>query len=135
MKLVCSRAELSKAVALAQSAVSTKSTLPVLNNLLLEADKNTLTVTGTDLELGLRCKANVEVIKPGSVTLPGKKLSEILRELDEGEIEIDVKEGAKADIKSGKNIFKMVGIAARSEERRVGKECTSWCRSRWSPYH
>lgn len=112
MKLVCSRAELSKAVSLAQSAVSTKSTLPVLNNLLLEAEKNTLIITGTDLELGLRCKTSVEVIEPGSVTLPGKKLSEILRELDEGEIEINVKEGTKAEIKSGKNVFKIVGIAA-----------------------
>ena len=29
----------------------------------------------------------------------------------------------------------VIALAARSEERRVGKECTSWCRSRWSPYH
>ena len=34
-----------------------------------------------------------------------------------------------------KNMLAGVGAVDRSEERRVGKECTSWCRSRWSPYH
>ncbi len=112
MKLVCSKAELSRVVSLAQSAVSNKSTLPVLNNLLFEADKDGLTVTGTDLEMGLRCKAKVEVVQPGSCTLPAKKLAEIIRTLDDGDVELTVKDGTKAEIKAGKATFRLVGVPA-----------------------
>jgi DNA polymerase-3 subunit beta len=112
MKLVCSKAELVRVVTLAQSAVSNKSTLPVLNNLLFEADKDGLTVTGTDLEMGLRCKAKVEVVQAGSCTLPAKKLSEIIRTLDDGDIELTVTDGTKAEIKAGKAKFRLVGVAA-----------------------
>ena len=111
MKLVCPRAELTKAVSLAASAVSTKSSLPVLNNLLFEVDKNGLVVTGTDLEIGLRCRVKVEVIEPGAITIPAKKMTEILRELEEGEVELS-SDGNKAELKADKNTFRLPGIAA-----------------------
>lgn len=111
MRLVCNKIELSKAIGMAQSAVSNKSTLPVLGNLLFEADKNSVTVTGTDLEIGLKCKANVEVIEAGSVTIPAKKLLDIVRECPDAEIEINVKEGNKIEIKCGKSKFHIVGIS------------------------
>src|SRR5882672_4142379 len=112
MKLVCNKVELSKAISMAQSAVSNKSTLPVLGNLLFEADKNSVTITGTDLEIGLRCKAHVEVIEPGSITIPAKKLSDIVRECPDADIELTVKDGTKVEIKCGKSKFNIVGIGA-----------------------
>jgi DNA polymerase III subunit beta len=72
MKIVCSRAELNRVISLAQSAASTKNVLPVLTNLLFEAGEDGLTVTGTDLEIGLRVKVKVEVVQKGSATLPAK---------------------------------------------------------------
>jgi DNA polymerase-3 subunit beta len=111
MRLVCNKIELSKAIGMAQSAVSNKSTLPVLGNLLFEADKNSVTITGTDLEIGLKCKANVEVIEPGSVTIPAKKLSDIVRECPDSDIELNVKDGNKIEIKCGKSKFHIVGIS------------------------
>lgn len=112
MKLVCSKAELLKAINIVQSAVSNKSTLPVLGNLLFEADKNALVITATDLEIGLRAKAHVEVITPGSVTIPAKKLADIVRECPDADIEITVTDGTKIGIKCGKGYFKLMGISA-----------------------
>src|SRR5687768_10712909 len=102
MKIVCNKSELSKAIGLAQSAVSNKSTLPVLGNLLFEAADNAVFITGTDLEIGLKVKAAVEVIQPGSVTIPAKKLSDIVRECPDADIEITVSDGTRVEFKCGK---------------------------------
>lgn len=112
MKIVCPKAELSRVINLAQSAASTKNVLPVLTNLLLEADKDSLTVTGTDLELGLRLKLKVEVAEQGTATLPAKKLAEIMKSFDDGDVEISVKDGNKGLIKSGRAEIRLVGVPA-----------------------
>src|SRR5665213_165219 len=92
MKIVVPKADLSRIITLAQSAASTKNVMPVLTNILFEADKDSLTVTGTDLELGIRIKINLEVVQPGTATLPAKKLAELVKTFEEGDIEITVKE-------------------------------------------
>src|SRR5579863_1369604 len=112
MKLVCSKAELSRAIGIVQSAVSNKSALPILGNLLFEADKNSLIITGTDNEIGLRLKAAVEVVQAGSVTIPAKRLADIVRECPDSDIEITVKDGVKVEIKCGKSLFKIMGISS-----------------------
>jgi DNA polymerase-3 subunit beta len=112
MKLVCSKSELSRAIGMAQSAVSNKSTLPVLGNLLFEAANNSVVITGTDLEIGLQVTAKVEVVTPGSVTIPAKKLADIVRECPDADIEISVKDGTKIEIKCGKSRFNIMGISA-----------------------
>ena len=112
MKIVCSKADLSRIISLAQSAASTKNIMPVLTNLLFEADKNSLTVTGTDLELGVRVKVNLEVAQAGTATLPAKKLAELVKTFDDGDVEITVKDGVKAEIKSGRATIKLTGVPA-----------------------
>jgi DNA polymerase III subunit beta len=112
MKIVCSKADLSRIISLAQSAASTKNVMPVLTNLLFEADKDSLTVTGTDLELGVRVKINLEVAQAGTATLPAKKLAELVKTFDEGDVEITVKDGVKAEIKSGRATIKLTGVPA-----------------------
>lgn len=112
MKIVCNKAELSKAIGLAQSALSNKSTLPVLGNLLFEATDNAVVITGTDLEIGLKVKATVEVIQPGAVTIPAKKLSDIVRECPDSDIEITVNDGTKIEFKCGKYKSHIMGINA-----------------------
>ena len=63
MQIVCSKAELLKGIQIVQSAVSTKSTLPVLSNILLETKTNQLKLASTDLEVGVRCLIKAEVVK------------------------------------------------------------------------
>jgi DNA polymerase-3 subunit beta len=110
MKIVCQKDVLAKAVGLAQSAVSSKTTLAILSNLLFDAAKEGLTILGTDLEIGLKVKVEAEVVKPGSITIPAKKLSEIIRECPEGEIELTVDGGTRVQVKAGKAVFKIAGI-------------------------
>jgi len=112
MKIVCQKAELSRIIGLAQSAASTKNVMPVLTNLLFEADKDSLTVTGTDLELGVRVRINLEVAEPGTATLPARKLAELVKNFDDGEVELSVKDGVKGEIKSGRATIKLMGVPA-----------------------
>ena len=112
MKIVCKKSDLSHSIALTLNAVSSKSTLPVLGNLLFEAQDNELTLTGTDLEIGLKTKTAAEVIQAGAVTIPGKKILEIVRECSDQDIEITVSEGTKVAIQCGKSKFKIMGLAA-----------------------
>ncbi len=109
MKIVSTKADLSRVIALALGAVSTKNVMPVLTNLLIEARDHSLTVTGTDLELGVRAKISAEVVQPGSTALPAKKLSELVRTFEEGDVELSVKDGVKAEIRSGRATIKLTG--------------------------
>ena len=111
MKIICQKSVLAKAVGLAHNAVSSKSTLPILSNILFETNKKGVEVLGTDLEIGLRCFIEVEVVKPGAITIPAKKISDILRECPDQEVEISVDEGNRITIKCGKTLFKVMGLS------------------------
>ncbi len=92
-------------------AGSKTATLPILANLLLETHgNNELQVVATDLEVGISTKVPAEVIKDGSITVPSKKLQDIVRELAEGEVEISVAKNNTVGIKSGKAYFKIMGL-------------------------
>jgi DNA polymerase-3 subunit beta len=87
-------------------------TLPILGNLLLETQgKDSLRVVGTDLEVGVSTKIEATVLEEGSITVPAKKLNEIIRELPEGEIEITVAKNNAVTLKTGKSYFKIMGLS------------------------
>src|SRR2546430_15505051 len=112
MKFSVTKEKLLEGLQQVQNVVSTRTTLPILSNVLLQADKDEIHLTTTDLDVGVRGSCEAHVDKAGATTLPARRLFNIVRELPSSEIQVDV---------DGK----------RSEERRVGKEC----RSRWAPYH
>jgi len=67
--------------------VERKQTMPVLANVLLVANGNALTITATDLEVELSSSATVEIAEPGEITVPGRKLADIIKALpDKAEI-------------------------------------------------
>jgi DNA polymerase-3 subunit beta len=94
-----------------QNVVSTRTTLPILSNVLLHAEGNQLEITATDLDVTVACKVEAKVAKPGSTTLPVKKLFGIVRELN-GDIEIETDDKNIASIRSGSSFFKIHGLAA-----------------------
>jgi DNA polymerase-3 subunit beta len=86
-------------------------TLPILGNVLLETtSKGELRLIGTDLEVGISTTMPVEVMKEGSITVPAKKINEIIRELPEGDVEITVSKNNAVNIKAGKAFFKIMGL-------------------------
>jgi DNA polymerase III subunit beta len=89
MELVLRKADLLRELQLLQGIVERKITIPVLANVLVEADANEVRLLATDLEVGLRSRCEASVARPGTVTLPAKKLFEIIKSLPETDVRIE----------------------------------------------
>ena len=88
MQLVCSQAELDRHIAFVSRAVSTRPNVPILSNILLEADPaaGTLALTAFDMNLGIRSQFEVQVIEGGRTTLPARLLKDIVSKLPNAEL-------------------------------------------------
>jgi DNA polymerase-3 subunit beta len=95
-----------------QNVVSSRATLPILSNVLLEADGPELRMTTTDLDVVVSCRVDAEeVSSPGSTTLPARRLATIVRELPADEILIDVNDDNAARITCGNSFFRILGLS------------------------
>ncbi len=94
-----------------QNVVSTRSTLPVLTNALLETTETGLRLSTTDLEVAIRCEIPAQIEKAGATTLPARRLSAIVRELPSSEITIESDAKNISSIKCGASFFKIYGLA------------------------
>ena len=111
MKINSSKDNLLKGIQIVQNAVSSKNTLPILSHILIEAKKQELTLTATDLEVGISIKVDGEVQEEGAITVPAKKFSEMIKELPgDVPIQIAVKKGQAIHIEAGKSYFKLNGL-------------------------
>lgn len=111
MHIVCSKAELLKGIQIVQSAVSSKSTLPVLSNILLETRTNQLKLASTDLEVGVRCLIKAEIVQEGALTVPAKTFGDFVRTLpDNQEIKITSEDSARIEVRSGKTRCVLLGL-------------------------
>ncbi|MEM1434063.1 MAG: DNA polymerase III subunit beta [Pseudomonadota bacterium] len=108
MKLTTTRENLLRPLQLTTGVVERRQTLPVLSNLLLVAEDDRLTLTGTDLEVELKAVVDgVRVDQPGTATVPAKKLADIWRSMPEGsEVTIETQED-RAIVRSGRTRFKL----------------------------
>src|ERR1700686_2535220 len=88
MELVVRKQDLLRELQLFQGIVERKNTIPILANVLMEAKGDEVCLLATDLEVGLRSKCAASVTKGGSLTLPAKKLYEIVKSLPETDIRI-----------------------------------------------
>lgn len=110
MKFSISKEELLDGLQKVQHVVSTRTTLPILSNVLLQARDGRLTLTTTDLDVGITGSVPAEIAKPGATTLPAKRLVNIIRELPASEVEIAVDAKNVASIRSGRSFFKIIGL-------------------------
>ena len=95
-----------------QNVVGMRSTLPVLSNVLIDAEEDNLRFTTTDLEVSVAGSVEGDVLEDGRTTLPVRRLSSIIRELPEGTIEIEVDDDDAAVVTAGSSYFKIIGIPA-----------------------
>src|SRR6187399_1472594 len=96
MELVVRKTELLRELQLFQGIVERKNTIPILANVLLEAKGDEVRMLATDLEVALRSKCHAAVAKGGSLTLPAKKLYEVVKALPETDVRIqEDKNGVK----------------------------------------
>ena len=89
MELVVRKTDLLRELQLFQGIVERKNTIPILANVLIEAADGEVKLLATDLEVGLRSRCDASVAKRGSLTLPAKKLYEIVRALPETDVRIE----------------------------------------------
>lgn len=85
--------------------------MPILSNVLIEAEEGHISLTTTNLDLGIRCRIKADVSEPGGLTLPVRKLATIIRELPQNEVFIETGENNQAKITSGGSNFKIMGIS------------------------
>jgi DNA polymerase III subunit beta len=110
MKITIDQSVLANGLAHVQSAVSNRPTIPVLSNLLLKAEGDTLSITATDLDLSISTNLNCSVEEAGSTTLPAKKLTQIIRQLNDAPVSIQTDENHVSSISCHNSFFKLMGI-------------------------
>lgn len=110
MKFTVSKEALLDGLQKVQHVVSTRTTLPILSNVLLVAENGRLQLTTTDLDVGITGSVEANIQKEGATTLPAKKLVNIIRELPASEVEISVDAKNTASIQCGPSFFKIIGL-------------------------
>ena len=99
-----------KGLSVIQSVAGRKTTLPILSHILMHWDKNSLYLTGTDLETGIREELNLKTGQEGKASVSAKKLYEIVRELPDETIHIQKKENHWITLQCGKSVFNLAGL-------------------------
>lgn len=94
-----------------QGVVSSRTTLPILSNVLLVAKDGRIIFTTTDLDVGITCSVEAHIEKEGATTLPAKRLVSIVKELPSSEVQVSVDAKNYATIKSGPSTFKIYGLS------------------------
>ncbi|MEW6613090.1 MAG: DNA polymerase III subunit beta [Pseudomonadota bacterium] len=112
MEFQTKRSALLKPLQAVVGVVEKRQTLPILGNLLLSAQGDTLQLTGTDLELEMQSTLTVTVNKPGTSTIPARKFFDICRSLPEdAEIQVSI-DGDKGVVRSGRSRFTLQSLPA-----------------------
>ena len=112
MKFRINKSALLQGLQVVQNVVGIRSTLPVLSNVLVTAEKNRLSLTTTDLDLSVRCSVEADVLKQGATTLPARRLLSIIRELPDSAIEVSVDDKDVASVDCNASYFKIIGLPA-----------------------
>lgn len=112
MKFTCDRNSITYAINISQKAVAARSTLPVLEGLLIKAQNNKVVITGNDLEIGIECIFEAEIESEGSVVVNSRLFGEIIRKMTGDTVIIEVNENNVTNIKCGNSKFNITGIEA-----------------------
>jgi len=109
MKFTLSKTDLQDLLQIVGSAVPTRSTLPILSNVLVTADDTGVQFMATDLDLSIRTRGEATIDESGSVTIPSKRLNEIVRELPNDDVKISTN-GTRVKLQCGNGSFTILGM-------------------------
>ncbi len=110
MKFTISQEELLRAIGAASGVVPSRTTLPILSEILIEAVEDGITFSATDLDLSVTIRAKAAVGDPGAVTLPARRLNELVRELPPSPVHVE-SAGEKVSVECEKTKFRFFGHA------------------------
>jgi DNA polymerase-3 subunit beta len=112
MELTLKRGDFLNELSLMQGVVERKNTIPILSNILLKAADHHLNFTSTDLDLTLLSQADAVVARPGSVTVPARKLFDLIRNLPEAEVSLKLMENHYLGVSCERSHFRLVAQPA-----------------------
>lgn len=112
MKITIAKEQIISGLQAVQNIVGSRTTLPILSNVLLTAKDNRLSLTATDLDVTVSCSVEANVERPGSTTVPVKRLFGIVRELPTEEIDVEVDDKNTCSLRSGEAFYKINGLPA-----------------------
>src|SRR5215216_5363730 len=110
MRFTISREKLQEGLAAVGPSIPTKTTLPVLANILLETTERGIRLSGTDLDIAVSTEVQADVETQGAITIPAKKLSEIARELPPSPVKIAAAGEQRVTLECGRSRFKLLGL-------------------------
>lgn len=110
MKLVISRSELVSLIGKIQSVVPSKPPIPILSNILIEAEDGQLIMSATDLTVSMKAFTEAKIAKEGAIALPAKRFFQLIRELTTPQIKLECDENGIATIIAGTSEFKLHGM-------------------------
>lgn len=112
MKFTCSQESLLHGIQVVQKGISNKIGLPIYNGILFEvSDDNKVHLFATDLEIGIDCYIPAQVIESGSVVIPSRIISELIRKFPEGNIEIESSDNNITTIRENNSNYKILGFS------------------------
>lgn len=114
MRFVCTKENLEAAVSIVQKAVKTNSTVPILDGILIQAEANSVKLTGYDLETGIEADVESDVSDTGSVVVNSKIFGEIVKNLPESMVEIKANDRNQLSIESGSAVYNIKGNSSDS---------------------
>jgi DNA polymerase III subunit beta len=114
MEFTVSKTDFLRELSLSQGVVEKKTTIPILSNVLLEAAGDRITLTATDLELGIRCSCPARVKKEGFGTVPARKLLDYVRLLPDADVNMKFLENHWASITCGRSRTRIAGMSRES---------------------
>lgn len=112
MEFVISQQALKKEIGFIQDVVEKKSTIPGLSNVLIESvGENTIQITGTDLDITLRCEAEAEIKHPGTICVQARKLFDLVRLLPGADIHFKKQDNEWVNLTCQNSNFRLAGVA------------------------
>jgi DNA polymerase-3 subunit beta len=110
MRFTISREKLQEGLTAVTATIPTKTTLPVLSNILVETTDKGIRLSGTDLDIAVSTEVAADVEAPGAITIPAKKLSEIARELPPSPVKMAAVGEQRITLDCGRSHFKLLGL-------------------------
>jgi DNA polymerase-3 subunit beta len=112
MEFTIKQSVLKEELSFVQGIVERKSTIPVLSNILIESiGENEIRIVGTDLDVTIRCDAEANIVKSGSMCIQARRLFDIVRLLEGGDVSFKKEENEWVTLKSGRSSFRLAGVS------------------------
>jgi DNA polymerase-3 subunit beta len=110
MKFIITKGAFQTYLGKIQGIAERRSTIPILSNILISGEKNSVHIVATDLEIGVMEIAEADKVEKGAICVSARKLYDVVRELSEEQVEVQSGENFWVSIKAGKTIFNLPGL-------------------------